>query len=260
MESSKNIIVSWHNLSRERGSIVMAGFFYFLAFAAFAAFIVGLIKPQIMVFWGKKKTRGAACLYLIAMIVFLIIAGNNSSSVPTPANAKPSSSSMASSAVLSSASTAKSSAVTSKASPNVLTSDSIKAALKSANVANVDTVKLDGKTVTIIVYDKDILTVKSYLRQNQPHSAEAFKCVFGLSKNITKVIYQSDVSTTDAYGKSNRTTAQTNTLTKDQADKIADWQTFEYEDPSQYYSVVNFELAPESKISGLHAAWAEIYK
>lgn len=247
----------------------MAGFFYFLAFAAFVAFIVGLIKPQIMVFWGKKKTRGAACLYLIAMIVFLIIAGNNSSSVPTSANAKPSSSSMTSSAVLSSASTAKSSAVTSKkasavtskkASPNVLTSDSIKAALKSANVANVDTVKLDGKTVTIIVYDKDILTVKSYLRQNQPHSAEAFKCVFGLSKNITKVIYQSDVSTTDAYGKSNRTTAQTNTLTKDQADKIADWQTFEYEDPSQYYSVVNFELAPESKISGLHAAWAEIYK
>lgn len=93
----------------------MAGFFYFLAFAAFAAFIVGLVKPQIMVFWGKKKTRGAACLYLIAMIVFLIIAGSNSNNAPTSANAKVGSSSATSSAALSSASTAKSAPTSSAA-------------------------------------------------------------------------------------------------------------------------------------------------
>lgn len=62
----------------------MQGFFGFLAFAAFVAFIIALIKPQVMVFWGKKKTRGMSCLYLVAAIVFIFIsAGSGGGSVPT---------------------------------------------------------------------------------------------------------------------------------------------------------------------------------
>lgn len=228
----------------------MSGFFGFLTLLAFVAFIVGMIKPQIMVFWSKKKTRGMALLYIVVMLVFAIIAGvSNPSSTPTSAQ-----SSMAVS------SNAIASVPSSKAPSNALTSDNIKAALKNANVINVDDVKISGSTITVIVYDKETWTVKTYLEQNQPHSAEAFKCVFGLNKIITKVIYQSDVSVTDSYGKASRVTAQTNTLTRDKADKVANWDTFEYENPSQYYSVVDFELAPESKINGLHAAWAEFYK
>lgn len=63
----------------------MQGFFGFLAFAAFVAFIVALIKPQVMVFWGKKKTRGMSCLYLAAAIVFVFISAGSGGggSVPT---------------------------------------------------------------------------------------------------------------------------------------------------------------------------------
>lgn len=66
----------------------MSGFFGLLAFAAFVAFIVGMVKPQLMVFWGKKKTRGMACLYLIAAIVFLAAAGAGNNSGATPATEK----------------------------------------------------------------------------------------------------------------------------------------------------------------------------
>lgn len=54
----------------------MSGFFGFLAFLAFVAFIVGMVKPEFVVFWGKKKTRGIACLYLVAVAIFGIIAGS----------------------------------------------------------------------------------------------------------------------------------------------------------------------------------------
>lgn len=84
----------------------MSGFFGFLAFAAFVAFIVGMVKPGIMVFWGKKKTRGAACLYLVAMLVFGIIASSASGNAPTAVTAaQPSASStiVSSTAVISQA-------------------------------------------------------------------------------------------------------------------------------------------------------------
>ena len=60
----------------------MSGFFSFLAILAFLAFVVGMIKPGLMVFWSKKKTRGTVCLYLAAMVVFGIIAGSASGGTP----------------------------------------------------------------------------------------------------------------------------------------------------------------------------------
>lgn len=50
-------------------------FFSFLTFAALIVFIIGMVKPSIVVFWGQKKTRGQACLYLAAMVVFFILSG-----------------------------------------------------------------------------------------------------------------------------------------------------------------------------------------
>lgn len=66
----------------------MSGFFGFLAFAALIAFIVGMIKPALVVFWGKKKTRGPASLYLVAMILFTVIAGSTSGNIPPAASAQ----------------------------------------------------------------------------------------------------------------------------------------------------------------------------
>lgn len=66
----------------------MSGFFGFLAFAALVAFIVGMVKPSLVVFWGKKKTRGPASLYLVATIVFAAIAGGSSTDVPPAAPAQ----------------------------------------------------------------------------------------------------------------------------------------------------------------------------
>jgi flagellar hook assembly protein FlgD len=65
----------------------MSGLFGFLAFAALVAFVIGMIKPSLVVFWGKKKTRGPAFLYLVATIVFAAIAGGSSGNVTpsTPA-------------------------------------------------------------------------------------------------------------------------------------------------------------------------------
>lgn len=62
----------------------MSGLFGFLAFAALAAFIIGLIKPSLVVFWGKKKTRGPVFLYLVAMVIFAGIASASSGNA-TPA-------------------------------------------------------------------------------------------------------------------------------------------------------------------------------
>lgn len=56
----------------------MSALFGILAFLAFVAFIIGLIKPSLVVFWGKRKTRGMAALYLVAALVFVIIAAASS--------------------------------------------------------------------------------------------------------------------------------------------------------------------------------------
>ncbi|MDD3231620.1 MAG: hypothetical protein PHE09_20790, partial [Oscillospiraceae bacterium] len=60
-------------------------------------------------------------------------------------------------------------------------------------------------------------------------------------------------------GKEKEVTGQTNTMIRKDYEKVSDWDTFRAESPKQYYSIVNFELAPESKISGIHAAWAKYY-
>lgn len=69
----------------------MSGFFGFLAFAAVVCLIIGLIKPSVMVFWSKKKSRGMASLiYGAAFIVFVIVAcatGNSKTATPVPVSA-----------------------------------------------------------------------------------------------------------------------------------------------------------------------------
>jgi hypothetical protein len=62
----------------------MSGFFGFLSFAAFVCFIIGLVKPGIIIFWSKNKTRGKAWFYLIACIIFGIIAGAASGGTAVP--------------------------------------------------------------------------------------------------------------------------------------------------------------------------------
>lgn len=57
----------------------MSGFFVFLTVVAILAFVVGMIKPSLVVFWSKKKSRGFVTLYLVAFFVFIIIAGTTGS-------------------------------------------------------------------------------------------------------------------------------------------------------------------------------------
>lgn len=65
----------------------MQGFLALLSFAALVAFIIALIKPQKMVFWTQKKTRGMACLYLAAFIVFGVVSASAGSNTSTPVSA-----------------------------------------------------------------------------------------------------------------------------------------------------------------------------
>ncbi|TGJ75874.1 hypothetical protein CAGA_20820 [Caproiciproducens galactitolivorans] len=95
----------------------MGGLFGFLSFAAFVAFIVGMVKPQIVVFWAQKKSRGPACLYLAATVIFSIIAGIAGGGAPV-APAATSAPSSVSSRVVSAASPApESTAPISSAAP-----------------------------------------------------------------------------------------------------------------------------------------------
>lgn len=200
-----------------------------------------------------RKNKIFAMVAAVALLIpFSACSGTASSS----ASAKSPTASTAASSAVSIKGSSKSSAL-SKAS--AITPDSIKSALKSSIALNVTNVKISGGTVTVIVYDKDALSIDSYVEMNQPNSADTFKYVFGLSKNIQKVIYQSDAPVTDSYGKEKEVMGQTNTMIRKDYEKVSDWNTFRAESPEQYYSIVNFELAPESKISGIHAAWAKYY-
>ena len=200
-----------------------------------------------------RKNKIFAMIAAVALLIpFSACSGTASSSAST----KSAATSATTSSAVSTKGSSKSSAL-SKAS--AITPDSIKSALKSSIALNVTNVKISGGTVTVIVYDKDALSIDSYVEMNQPNSADTFKYVFGLSKNIQKVIYQSDVPVTDSYGKEKEVMGQTNTMIRKDYEKVSDWNTFRAESPEQYYSIVNFELAPESKISGIHAAWAKYY-
>lgn len=193
---------------------------------------------------------------MVAAVTLLIPFSACSGTASSSASTKSAATSATTSSAVSTKGSSKSSAL-SKAS--AITPDSIKSALKSSIALNVTNVKISGGTVTVIVYDKDALSIDSYVEMNQPNSADTFKYIFGLSKNIQKVIYQSDVPVTDSYGKEKEVMGQTNTMIRKDYEKVSDWNTFRAESPEQYYSIVNFELAPESKISGIHAAWAKYY-
>ena len=195
-------------------------------------------------------------LAMVAAVTLLIPFSACSGTASSSASTKSAATSATTSSAVSTKGSSKSSAL-SKAS--AITPDSIKSALKSSIALNVTNVKISGGTVTVIVYDKDALSIDSYVEMNQPNSADTFKYVFGLSKNIQKVIYQSDAPVTDSYGKEKEVMGQTNTMIRKDYEKVSDWNTFRAESPEQYYSIVNFELAPESKISGIHAAWAKYY-
>lgn len=65
----------------------MSTLFGILTFAAFVCFVIGMIRPGIIVFWAKKKNRGMACLYLIPMFLFFIISlAATPSSTPASSN------------------------------------------------------------------------------------------------------------------------------------------------------------------------------
>lgn len=98
----------------------MSTFFGILSFAAFVCFIIGMIKPQIIVFWTKKKSRGMASLYLVACIIFGIIAGiTGSPSAPKNSVSSSTVSSASSTASKAPASSTASSKVTPSAPANV---------------------------------------------------------------------------------------------------------------------------------------------
>lgn len=63
----------------------MSGIFSTLAALALIAFIAGMVKPGIVVFWSQQKTRGHACLYLAASVIFSIAAGGSLGGTPTAA-------------------------------------------------------------------------------------------------------------------------------------------------------------------------------
>ena len=197
-----------------------------------------------------KKALFFVLTVFMAVSVAGCSAGSTSNSTTPAATSKASSTTSVSSTKAPTSSLSK---------PFVLSVNSVKDALKKANIQNVADVKLANGTVTVIVYDKNALTINTYVEMNQPNSADTFKCVFGLDKSIKKVVYQSDVPVTDSYGKESKVTGQTNTMERKDYEKVANWDTFKCESPAQYYDVVNFELAPESQVSGIHKAWAKYY-
>jgi len=144
---------------------------------------------------------------------------------------------------------------------NTISKDTVIDALKAKDgtlAKQITDVTSDGSTVTVAIYFENLWDDKSFITNNQHYSAEVFQNVF-LNSDVQTVIYQADVPVNDAYGNTSKKTGQTNTMTRTDADKVADWDKFAWETPSQYYSVVQFQLANESEISGLHKAWYEYY-
>lgn len=227
-----------------------------LSFVFFICFIIGMVKPQLIVFWSKKKSRGMACLYLIPILVLGCIYG---AITPDPStsitHAKPHKSS-----------TSKVVKVKIKKAPAKfnfstapLTADNVKKAISDTQAsADVTGVKISGGTVTVFVYDKNAVSDKLYLEENQPRSAEIFQILFK-NKNVQTAVYHSDIAVMDSYGGNSKTTGQVNTMYRKDAEKVKNWDNFSFEPMSQFYSIVNFDLPPESKVSGLHKAWSEIY-
>src|SRR5690625_5151673 len=67
----------------------MAGLFSILLLVSIVAMVIGLFKPEKVIRWGKKRTRGRVILYgFIAMFFSIIMIGAfaENESTPTAAN------------------------------------------------------------------------------------------------------------------------------------------------------------------------------
>jgi len=202
----------------------MAVVLFLLFLASFIAFIVGLVKPK-LVLPKKISKRVYALIYLIVSFMFLGIsiglmssdaAANFASSSPTNQNVQ-----------------------------TALSGDS-----------KLNSVSVEGTTVTVTDYTDSVLTLKSYVQLNQSDSADVFEKVFK-NKKVSKVIYVSKIGETDSYGKTIKVTALTSTMLRADADKVSSWDTFKFEDAKQYYGVVDCATALDSQVNGLSAAWTQ---
>lgn len=209
----------------------------------------------------KKKKKKKKWPWIVGAIVVLGIigeamgGGNSGGSVST----EPSS---ASNSVVAAAASAASTASSSSAdfSSAELTENSIKQALSKTEIKDIiSKVKIDNGIITITTDNKNALSLKSFLELNQSYSVDAFQVLFK-NKNAKEVVYDAQIPVNDAYGKTSIVTGQTNTMERADAMKVSDWETFKYENPSQFYSVVNYQLATEAQVSGIHKAWSEFYK
>jgi len=139
-----------------------------------------------------------------------------------------------------------------------LTYENIKNAITDPTVKRkVIEAEVDNGTVTVVVYDPNISDLKTYLQENQQKSAGVFNDLFK-NKGVSTVIYQAKIALPGVYGSINMVTAQTNTMTRENADQVSNWNDFANEPMSQFYNVVNSELAPDSLIKGISSAWAEV--
>lgn len=218
----------------------------------FVLFPVGLFLMFKYTSWNKVAKFVMTFFFGFVFLINILVAIGINSSSPKTASANASASPKTVSSKVSSSKADFSTAA--------LSEDNVKSSISDSLVKSMITsVQISGGSVTIEVNEKDALSLKSFLQLNQTYSAEAFQSIFK-NKNAQTVIFKADVPVSDAYGKTSTVTAQTNTMQRADADKVADWNTFKYESPSQYYSVVSYELATESQVSGIHLAWSQIYK
>lgn len=210
------------------------------------------IITNILIFWrldnerryseGSEKKMGKGCVISCAFIAVIIILIAVFTSRCGKSSSKPSSSGL------------------SNFASESLTESGVKSAISNSAVKSlISSIKISGGTVTVVTDNADALSLKSFVELNQSYSAGVFQDLFK-NKDVDTVIYEAQIPVQDAYGKTTIVTGQTNTMKRADAEKISDWNTFAYENPSQFYSVVQYELAAESQVSGIHKAWTDNYK
>ena len=128
------IIFAFAPLYSEMGYLTTI--FLILFISAFTAFIIGMIKPSIVVFLGKK-TRGFVCLYLVAMMFSLVGMGCSFDSHSFDTDSVP----------VTSSSQVKISNETSEFAKTISTTEEqsrvVKDILKKCGVKNIETIKHD---------------------------------------------------------------------------------------------------------------------
>ena len=225
-----------------------------IGFVAFIVFLVMLIKAAV-----KKQPKKRLGLITVACFVLFIVGMGNSEGASSAGSGSTQKSAPV--AAISTAPSATPSATEKTDITNSVSKDTVVAALKKKDetlAEQITDVTLSESTVTVAIYFENLWDENSFVTNNQHYSAEVFQQVFQ-NPNIQTVIYQADVPVNDQYGNTSKKTAQTNTMARADADKVADWEKFAWETPAQYYSVVKFQLANESEISGLHKAWFDYY-